>query len=203
MNFIVSLGKIFYYCNRLSKRYELSKRKKWISTVASVDTTARINEHAVFINTQNAAGSIVIGARTLFLGNIQVFKHGGKVSIGDDCFIGEGTRIWSSSEIKIGNRCLISHSVNIHDNSSHPLDSKDRHEDYKKIFMSGLQADMKINEAPVMIGDDVWIGFNSTVMKGVTIGKGAIIGANTVITKDVPDYAVVIGNPARIIKQTT
>jgi acetyltransferase-like isoleucine patch superfamily enzyme len=51
--------------------------------------------------------------------------------------------------------------------------------------------------APIVIEDDVWIGFNATILKGVTICKGAIIGAATVITKDVPPYAIMVGNPAR------
>jgi acetyltransferase-like isoleucine patch superfamily enzyme len=62
---------------------------------------------------------------------------------------------------------------------------------------------MNIGEAEIIIGNDVWIGFNSTILKGVTIGDGAIIGANTVVTKDVPPFAVAVGNPPRIIKYTT
>ena len=51
--------------------------------------------------------------------------------------------------------------------------------------------------APIVIEDDVWIGFNATILKGVKIGKGAIIGASTIITKDVPPYAIMVGSPAR------
>jgi maltose O-acetyltransferase len=51
--------------------------------------------------------------------------------------------------------------------------------------------------APVVIEDDVWIGFNSSIMKGVTIGRGAIVGASSVITKDVSPYSIVVGNPQR------
>ena len=50
------------------------------------------------------------------------------------------------------------------------------------------------------MGDDVWIGTNSVVLPGVTIGKGAVIGAGTVVTKDIPEYAIAVGNPARVIK---
>lgn len=56
------------------------------------------------------------------------------------------------------------------------------------------------NDEPVTIGNDVWIGGRVTILPGVKIGNGAIIGANAVVTKDVPDYAIVGGNPARILK---
>jgi acetyltransferase-like isoleucine patch superfamily enzyme len=54
-----------------------------------------------------------------------------------------------------------------------------------------------VDMAPITIHDDVWLGFNAIVLKGVTIGRGAIIGAATVITKDVPEFAIMVGNPAR------
>lgn len=56
------------------------------------------------------------------------------------------------------------------------------------------------NRAPIIIKDDVWIGANAIILKGITIGKGAVIGAGSVVTKDVPDYAIVVGNPAKVVK---
>lgn len=58
-----------------------------------------------------------------------------------------------------------------------------------------------MNIAPVKISDKVWIGFNSIILKGVTIGEGAVVGAGSVVTKDVPAWTVVAGNPARIIRE--
>lgn len=52
----------------------------------------------------------------------------------------------------------------------------------------------------IVIGDDVWIAANVTILKGVTIGSGAIIGAGAVVTKDIPDYAIAVGNPAKVVK---
>ena len=60
---------------------------------------------------------------------------------------------------------------------------------------------MIVSKGPVVIGDNVWIGDKVTVLPGVTIGDGAVIAANAVVTKDVPAYSVVAGNPAKIIKQ--
>ena len=71
-------------------------------------------------------------------------------------------------------------------------------------FIIGDNPDLStIKSAPIVIKDKAWIGFNCIIMKGVTIGEGAVIGAGSVVTKDVPDYAVVGGNPAQIIKYTT
>jgi maltose O-acetyltransferase len=53
---------------------------------------------------------------------------------------------------------------------------------------------------PVIIGDDVWIGTRAIIMPGISVGKGAIIGASSVVTKDVPEYAIVCGNPAKVVK---
>jgi acetyltransferase-like isoleucine patch superfamily enzyme len=172
------------------------------------------NDRVLFVNAeslieakisyfQTGSNKIKIGENSLVKGELLVFKHGGEIVIGDYSLVGEGSRIWSSVKVTIGNRVLISHNVNIHDNVSHPLDSKERHDDYKRNLENGLQTDLKINEAEVNISDDVWIGFNATILKGVNIGKGAIIGANTVVTKDVPAYSIVIGNPQQIIGQTT
>ena len=56
------------------------------------------------------------------------------------------------------------------------------------------------NKQPIIIGSDIWIGANVTILKGVTIGNGAVIGAGSVVIKDIPEYAIVVGNPARIVK---
>lgn len=53
---------------------------------------------------------------------------------------------------------------------------------------------------PVVIGDDVWIGARVIILPGVTVGKGAVLGAGTVVARDVPEWAVVVGNPARVVK---
>jgi acetyltransferase-like isoleucine patch superfamily enzyme len=167
---------------------------------AIIGLCTRIFEEAKIYNHLNDRTKIVIGENSDIRGELMLFGHGGEIIIGDYCFIGQNTKIWSAKKIVIGNRVLISHNVNIHDNNSHPVDKNLRHEDFIHIRSFGLQKTNNLNEKQVTIGDDSWIGFNSTILKGVTIGKSVIIGANTLVTKDVPDFAVCVGNPMKIIK---
>jgi acetyltransferase-like isoleucine patch superfamily enzyme len=135
------------------------------------------------------------------LGQLLVFAHGGEIQIGESCFIGEYSRIWSATAIRIGNRVLISHGVNIHDTVSHSSSAASRHQHFNQIFCTGhpLTFDNPPAQAPIVIEDDAWLGFNSTILKGVTIGRGAIIGAASVVTKDVAPFCIVAGNPAKLI----
>jgi len=182
-----------------AEKKRVQEKKEEYNSRATIDGTT-ILDKAIIFNNQNNRDKIVIGSNCVIKGELLVFKHGGEITIGDYCFIGEGSRIWSSKKIVIGNRVLVSHNVNIHDNISHPLDPQLRHEDIVHIFSKGLQESITIREAEIIIGDDAWIGFNATILKGIKIGKGAIIGAGAIVTKDVPDFAVVVGPSARIIR---
>lgn len=152
------------------------------------------------INLLSNKEKITIGANTHIRGELLLFAHGGEITIGNCCYIGEGSRIWSAKNISIGNHVLIAHQVNIHDNISHPTDADARRKHASQIFSTGHPKEgVFLKEEPVIIKDDAWIGFNATVLRGVTVGRGAIIGACSVVTADVPDYGIVVGNPARII----
>ena len=144
---------------------------------------------------------IHIGSHCYIGGELLVFAHGGEISIGDWCFVGPGTRIWSGSSIQIGNRVLISHNVNIFDNLTHPLNPQDRHLHFLEILTKGHPQDIELGDLPVIIEDDAWIGAGATVLRGVRIGKGAIVGAGAVVTRDIPQLSVVAGNPARIVRR--
>lgn len=170
---------------------------------AQIGIGTYIYPEAKIQNSQKNSSKIRIGKNCRIQGYLMLFKHGGQIIIGDHTFIGPDTRIWSAKNIVIGNRVLISHNVNIHDNVSHPLDSKLRHEDFLHIFSKGFQDNIDLREKEIIIEDDVWIGFNVTIMKGVRIGKGAIIGSNTIVNKDVNQYSVVGGTPMILIKTTT
>lgn len=192
--------RIFFH---LKKGYDIQNsinRNIFLKSVCILGSDTIVSEDATIHNDIGDNTKILIGDNCWVRGDLLLFNHGGEIQIGNHCFIGTDTKIWSAKKITIGNRVLISHNVNIHDNNSHSLDHKLRHEDFIHILASGLQKTNNLREAEINIGDDVWIGFNCIILKGVKIGKCAIIGAGTTIIKDVPDYAVVAGNPARIIK---
>lgn len=152
-------------------------------------------------NPLNDPKKIRIGNQSHIYGELHVFGYGGEIIMGKRCFVGEGTRIWSGNRIVIGDDVLISHNVNIVDTNSHEIDYLERAAGFEKIVTEGHPVGpVKINTAPIIIGDNVWINFNCIILKGVNIGNGAIIGAGTIVTKDVPAFALVAGTPARIIK---
>lgn len=108
--------------------------------------------------------------------------HSGHLVL-DGGFINEGVSITCASQIHIGKGCNIAREVVIRDYDGHYIESLD----YR-------------TAKPITIGTNVWIGYRAMILKGVTIGDGAIVAANAVVTKDVPSHAIVAGNPAKIIR---
>jgi acetyltransferase-like isoleucine patch superfamily enzyme len=162
---------------------------------AFLSHTARIR------NVFGDSDKIVIGANSHVRGELMIFANGGQISIGEWCYVGVGARIWSAASIEIGNRVLISHSVQIFDNLTHPIKAKDRHEQAKQIFTSGHPKNISLDESPIKIGDDAWIGACAMVLRGVSVGEGGIVAAGAVVTKDVPAYSIVVGNPAVVVRE--
>lgn len=152
-------------------------------------------------NCRGKKNDIKIGNNTHVLGMLMTLGHGGKITIGDYCYVGRNSNIWSGKNITIGNRTLIAHNVNIFDNNTHPLDPRERHLQYVDIINAGHPSNIDLHDKDVTIEEDVWIGTGSIILKGVTIGKCAVVGAGSVVTKDVKPYTLVAGNPARFIKK--
>lgn len=169
--------------------------------------TCRLQKGAFLSHTariKNAFGDsdrIVIGGNSHIRGELMTFGHGGRISIGEWCYVGEGSRIWSAASITIGNRVLISHSANIFDSLTHPLQASARHQQVRQIFEHGHPRKMSLEENPVRICDDAWIGAGAFVLRGVTVGEGGVVAAGAVVTKDVPPYSIVAGNPAVVVRE--
>lgn len=115
------------------------------------------------------------------------------LAIGNNSSVGDYGHITCVNKIKIGNNVLMGRRVFITDNA---------HGNSEKFLLNIPPCQRPLySKGPVIIEDNVWIGEMVCIMPGVTIGQGSIIGANAVVTKDVPPYSVVGGNPAKIIKQ--
>ncbi len=110
-------------------------------------------------------------------------KRGAILSVGSHTFL-NGPVIAATCEVRIGNHCLLAPQSYIMDSDFHGLDHNQ---------MGG-------NSKPVILEDHVWLATRSMVLKGVRIGKGAVVAAGAVVTKDVPPYTVVAGVPAKVIK---
>lgn len=95
---------------------------------------------------------------------------------------------------------MIAHGVNIFDSLTHPINAAERHRQIQEMFTKGHPRKLDLDERPVRIDDDAWIGAGAFVMRGVKIGARAIVAAGSVVTKDVAADAVVAGNPALLVK---
>jgi acetyltransferase-like isoleucine patch superfamily enzyme len=157
--------------------------------------TARIR------NISGDSSRIAVGKHSHIQGELLVFPHGGRITIGEWCYVGEASRIWSAASIILGNRVLVAHSVNIFDNLTHPIRAAERHDQVRQILTQGHPRELALGEQPVTIDDDAWIGAGAFVLRGVTVGQGAIVAAGAVVTKDVPMFSIVAGNPAVVVRE--
>jgi acetyltransferase-like isoleucine patch superfamily enzyme len=140
-----------------------------------------------------------IGRGSIIEGSISFDKEGASVKIGERVFIGRSLLVCADN-IEIGDDVLISWGCTVVDHNSHAIGWKSRSQDVGKWF-DGLKDWSAVKTAPVKICARSWLGFNAIILKGVTIGEGAVIGAGSVVTGDVPPYTIVAGNPARIIRE--
>ena len=104
------------------------------------------------------------------------------------------------NHIHIGAFTAIAVNTVISDNNNHPVNPEWR----RKMRLTPEKDDMRTwkysDNAPIIIGENVWIGRNCRICKGVTIGDNSVIGSNSVVTKDIPANCIAVGNPARVIK---
>lgn len=183
-------------------------RKKILTHIKkkSFDKGSIYHKSTSFDETANCANytgnksNISIGANCMIRCLLVAEEHG-KIKIGDNCYLGDRTRVGAVENITIGNDVIISSAVHINDNNNHPTSPKQRYAMTRSgDFFGELWKWSYSAHKPVRIEDNVWIGERSTITKGVTIGKGSIVASNSVVTHDVPEYSIVAGNPAKVVK---
>lgn len=154
---------------------------------------ARIIRRPVYIR-----GKGYIGGKNLTTGRCCRFDlpdERKSLLIGDNCEIGDYTHIVALKDVQIGNNVLIASKVFISDTS---------HGNYKGLYQCHPNISPKkrpLNSKSIIIGNNVWIGENAVILAGVKIGNGCIIGANSVVNRDIPENVIAAGIPAKIIKR--
>lgn len=115
-------------------------------------------------------------------------RAGAVIRVGEDCGF-SGTTFVADERIELGNRVQVGSNVSVVDTDFHPLTPEGRARD----FNAG-------DAAPIVIEDKVFVGMDSLILKGVTIGEGSVVGAGSVVSRDVPPRTVVAGNPAKVVQ---
>ncbi len=149
------------------------------------------------------SGAVKLGQHcSVYAGCSFAVGPNGTCSVGDFTLL-NGALIMTEEKIEIGSYCLISWNVGIADSDFHPLEPAQRLIDARALapFFEGRPPRPKLKTAPVKICDNVWIGMNATILKGVTIGDNSVVAAGSVVTKTVEPNVVVAGNPAVVIKR--
>lgn len=195
----------------LYKKIKLNKKLKVYKNQYEIDSSTIVMKsfNIDIRNFNQNKKRIYIGQNCMIGCTFTLEKDTGLIKIGDRTYIGGGTNLISINEIEIGNDVTIAWGCTIYDHNSHSIywnerknDTVQSIKDFKNTGNFIANKDWSnVKSAPIKICDKAWIGFDVVILKGVTIGEGAVIGARSVVTKDVPPYTVVGGNPAHIIKK--
>ena len=175
------------YRNRGGILQKIITRYKIWRFVSKVGTGNVIQRNVDFMITDGGYMEIGNNCTILHYAMIALTKPHPKLIIGDNVVVGRFSMLTCKNLIKIGNDVLIGSFVQIID-TDHGM---------------GARTSMRTQEAQigeVVIGDDVWIGAGAKILRNVHIGNGAVIGANAVVTEDIPQYAIAAGVPARVIR---
>ncbi len=188
---------------RIRRLYRLKITKKSFAAHAVADASTVFMPGARCENDGNRE-NIRIGAHCT-VGAALVSRFGGVITVGENTYIGPDTSLQAKESIRVGKNVIIANNVLILDNNNHPTSPEARLEmsACADFLHDPLWSWKDADSAPVVIEDNVWIGRDARVLKGVTVGKGSIVALGAVVTHDVPPYTVVAGNPARVVKTLT
>jgi galactoside O-acetyltransferase len=191
------------------KAKKLSRHIKQVRTYLDVGDSFFYNSFRLLVSKPTSGKTYVkIGDNTILDCTIIFSSGSGEINVGNNCWIG-GSQLVCISKIIIGDNVFISWGCYICDHDSHSINYLDRRIDIaqqlddfknKRDLLSSKNWGV-VNSKPIKICSDAWIGMNCIILKGVTIGEGAIVAAGSVVTKDVSPFTIVGGNPAKLIKQ--
>ena len=189
-------------------RYRFKHKNKSIVDLKYLNTAPNtfIEDLNLSVRNPNKDKYLYIGDDSVVSGSFIFEIASGEITIGNNTFIGGGMFVCIEG-IEIGNDVMISWGCTFIDNNSHSLKWSERKNDVSD-WKKGLDEQKigfykdwsNVKRGKITVKNKAWIGFNCIVMKGVTIGEGAIVAAGSVVTKDVPDWTIVGGNPAKVIK---
>jgi len=145
------------------------------------------------------AGKVFVGEDSIVNCRVDFDTSQGTVIIGDRTYLG-ASHLVCHSNIEIGNDVIVSWGVTIMDHNSHSVTWTARKDDVSR-WSTGQKNWHHVKVSPVKIHNKVWIGFGATLLKGVSVGEGAIVAARSVVTRDVPAFCIVGGNPAKVIRE--
>ncbi len=185
---------IFGFLNKLKKK----RKYKLFQRIATCGKNLSVGSDSYC--TSPSKQQLIIGDNCDLAGSRFYVIENGKIEIGSNTTVRQNSKVSSVNSVKIGSHVIISNNVDIYDHNSHPTDPEARFEMCENGFYGELWSVARAPNAPTVIEDNVWIGEKSAILKGVTVGKGSIVASHSVVTKSVPEYSVVAGNPAKIVK---
>ena len=138
-------------------------------------------------------GRLEVGEHTLFEPDVWLtISEGGRIRIGQGTFLNIGVMVAATDLVEIGDHCMFANGCFVTD-SNHRFDDPD-----KPITWQGFTS-----KGPTRVGDNVWCGANVVITSGVTVGERCVIGANSVVTRDLPPFSIAAGSPARVRRTIT
>jgi acetyltransferase-like isoleucine patch superfamily enzyme len=195
-----------FFVNIYRKKTQRDLVTRWHS-LATIGADFMVHGSSAIENESKDPARIIIGKKSRIISAALIVKENANITIGDYCVLQNGSSVSALEKVTIGNYVGIASGTSITDNNTHALGAENWIRHRIKVApggsgYSGLGNGWELSDsAPVTICDAVWIGSGCRILKGVTIGEGAVVASGSVVTKDVEPYSIVAGNPAKKVKQ--